>query len=60
MTEGFGRMTMAKRTFELLRGSGGRKASVNGATQIRAGVMRPEIVIPARGPPAPHGEAGAE
>jgi transcription antitermination factor NusG len=24
------------------------KASVNGATQIRAGVMRPEIIIPSR------------
>ncbi|MFP6703574.1 MAG: hypothetical protein VB861_17635, partial [Planctomycetaceae bacterium] len=24
----------------------GREASVNGSTQIRAGVMRPEIVIP--------------
>jgi hypothetical protein len=46
VTEGFGGMTMARRTFELLKANEGRKVSVNGATQIRAGVMRPEIVIP--------------
>ena len=33
-------------TFELLKSREGRKASINGATQIRAGVIRPEIVIP--------------
>ena len=36
---------MAARTFALLASHAGRTASVNGATQIRAGVMRPEIVI---------------
>lgn len=46
VTEGFGRMTMASRTFDLLGGHVGRRASVNGATQIRAGVMRPEVIIP--------------
>ncbi|MDI6894362.1 MAG: hypothetical protein QME70_07100 [Bacillota bacterium] len=46
VTEGFGQMTMAHRTFELLQSLGGRMASINGATQIRAGVMRPEIVVP--------------
>ena len=45
VTEGFGRMTMAARTFALLSRHEGRPCSVNGATQIRAGVMRPEIVI---------------
>ena len=45
VTEGFGRMAMAARTFELLSRHAGRPCSVNGATQIRAGVMRPEIVI---------------
>ena len=45
ITEGFGDIAMAERTFALLRGFEGREASVNGATQIRAGVMRPEIVI---------------
>jgi len=46
LTEGFGEIAMAKGTFELLRKRDGRKASINGATQIRAGVIRPEIVIP--------------
>jgi len=45
ITEGFGRMAMAGRTFDLLRRFEGKKCSVNGATQIRAGVMRPEIVV---------------
>ncbi len=46
LTEGFGRMTMAHGTFDLLRSREGMLTSVNGATQIRAGVMRPELVIP--------------
>ncbi|MFM1821857.1 MAG: hypothetical protein RI967_123 [Planctomycetota bacterium] len=45
VTEGFGDIAMAERTFALLSGCAGREASVNGATQIRAGVMRPEIVV---------------
>ncbi len=45
ITEGFGDIAMATRTFALLKSFAGREASVNGATQIRAGVMRPEIVI---------------
>ncbi len=45
ITEGFGDIAMAKRTFELLQSLEGREASVNGATQIRAGVMRPEVVV---------------
>jgi hypothetical protein len=52
LTEGFGRIRMAERAWELLRRFAGRRASVSGATQIRAGVMRPEILIP-------HDEAGA-
>mgnify|MGYP006285920421 FL=1 len=46
LTEGFGRMTMAHETFRLLASREGMLASVNGATQIRAGVMRPEVAIP--------------
>ena len=46
LTEGFGRMNMARATFELLRSREGLLTSVNGATQIRAGVIRPELVIP--------------
>lgn len=46
VTEGFGKINMAKKTFDLLKGAEGRKTSINGATQIRAGVIRPEVVIP--------------
>ena len=45
LTEGFGQLVMAARTFELLRGLEGLQASINGATQIRAGVIRPEIIV---------------
>jgi hypothetical protein len=46
LTEGFGRIGMAARTWELLNAHVGKVASVSGATQIRAGVLRPEILIP--------------
>lgn len=45
ITEGFGKIAMAQRSFNLLKGCAGRWASVSGATQIRAGVIRPEIII---------------
>ena len=46
VTEGFGKIQMANKTFELLKKSEGKKTSINGATQIRAGVIRPEVIIP--------------
>ncbi len=46
LTEGFGRLPMAKKTFSLLKELEGKEASVNGATQIRAGVIRPEVIVP--------------
>ncbi len=46
ITEGFGKLRMAKKTFELLVSLEGKKASINGATQIRAGVIRPEVIVP--------------
>jgi hypothetical protein len=46
VTEGFGAISMAQRTFDLLKDHEGQLACVNGATQIRAGVIRPEVVIP--------------
>lgn len=45
MTEGFGQIRMADKTFNLLKSLDGKVASLNGATQIRAGVMRPEVVV---------------
>jgi hypothetical protein len=46
LTEGFGTIPMAQKTFTLLSAHAGEKASISGATQIRAGVIRPEIIIP--------------
>ncbi len=46
VTEGFGFLGMAQRTFELLKTLEGKTASINGATQIRAGVIRPEVICP--------------
>ncbi len=45
LTEGFGVIAMARRTFDLLASLEGRVASLSGATQIRAGVIRPEIIV---------------
>ena len=45
VTEGFGDIAMAQATFELLRAHDGDDASISGATQIRAGVIRPEVII---------------
>ena len=49
LTEGFGTIPMASKTFRLLSAHTGQKASISGATQIRAGVIRPEIIIPRAG-----------
>ena len=46
VTEGFGKITMARKTFELLNRFNGKKTSIHGRTQIRAGVIRPEIIVP--------------
>jgi hypothetical protein len=46
LTEGFGAIPMASKTFRLLSAHTGQPASISGATQIRAGVIRPEIIIP--------------
>jgi hypothetical protein len=46
MTEGFGKITMADKTFALLKKREGSRCSISGATQIRAGVIRPEVIIP--------------
>ena len=59
VTEGFGEIPMAGRTFELLKQCEGKKASVSGATQIRAGVLRPEIVVPQTAGPAGADQDGA-
>ena len=45
VTEGFGNIAMSDKTFKMLKVNAGKNVSVNGATQIRAGVLRPEIFI---------------
>ncbi len=45
LTEGFGTIAMAGRTFNLLKSLTGKTASICGATQIRAGVIRPEVIV---------------
>ncbi len=58
LTEGFGTIPMAQKTFTLLSAHAGEQASISGATQIRAGVIRPEIIIPkAAGVPTSMSEA---
>ncbi len=52
LTEGFGTIPMAAKTFKLLSAHAGRHASISGATQIRAGVIRPEIIVPQTDAPA--------
>ena len=53
ITEGFGRIAMARRTFDLLVSKVGQRASCSGETQIRAGVIRPEVIVPLTPPPIP-------
>jgi hypothetical protein len=60
VTEGFGDIAMARATYELLASHEGKQASVNGATQIRAGVIRPEVVIPLDSPAPTTSEHTAE
>src|SRR5574337_101550 len=60
ITEGFGRIAMARRTFDLLTAKVGRRASCSGATQIRAGVIRPEVIVPLGQPSAVSGQRSEE
>ncbi len=46
LTEGFGEIPISQRAFRLLKEREGCRVSISGATQIRAGVIRPEIIIP--------------
>ncbi|MBX7138368.1 MAG: hypothetical protein K1X83_10315 [Oligoflexia bacterium] len=46
ITEGFGALPMADASFKLLEQHSGKEAAVNGATQVRAGAVRPEIIVP--------------
>lgn len=47
LVQGFFPARMDDRVYSVLRRSSGRVVSIRGVTHIRAGVMRPEIVVPA-------------
>ncbi len=51
ITEGFGRLTMEEETWLVLSGHAGTMVSLDGLTQIRAGVVRPSVFIPLGGGP---------
>jgi hypothetical protein len=53
ITEGFGDLEMSPHNFALFGEFDGKDASINGTTQVRAGAIRPEVLIP-------HSMAGAE
>ena len=46
ITEGFGFLPISDRIMTLARKVRGQMASVNGATQVRAGALRPEVIVP--------------
>ncbi len=45
ITEGFGFLALSDHIRTLLDAHNGKEASINGATQVRAGAIRPEIII---------------
>jgi hypothetical protein len=46
VTGGFGRVPMDADTFELLRAYAGQLVCVSGWTRVRAGAVRPEVIVP--------------
>jgi len=46
ITEGFGCLPMSARIYTLLKSRNRCACSINGATQVRAGAVRPEIIVP--------------
>jgi hypothetical protein len=50
LTEGFGQLRMDDDVWALLRGQSGRVISLSGATQVRAGAIRPHLVLYAEAP----------
>lgn len=46
ITEGFGAHPMEEGAFNLLRACEGKRTSIDGSTQIRARILRPEVIVP--------------
>lgn len=51
--EGFGQLPVNRQTWDILEKHNGNIASIDGTTQIRAGVIRPEIIISTSGDAEP-------
>ena len=49
VTEGYGNIKMSERTYNLLKLHDGKFVSINGATQIRAGVISRRLLFPKKG-----------
>jgi hypothetical protein len=45
ISEGFGSLSISERIEKILKSLNGREASFSGATQVRAGAIRPELII---------------
>jgi len=50
ITEGFGTLPISKRAQAILIASNGGEVALDGATQVRAGAVRPEIILPMQEP----------
>jgi hypothetical protein len=50
ITEGFGEIPISNRITDLFTPLAGCQASLNGTTQVRAGAVRPEIIVPGAAP----------
>lgn len=46
ITEGFGSLPISSRVLEVLTPVSGKRCSISGVTQVRAGATRPEIIVP--------------
>jgi hypothetical protein len=46
VTEGFGALPIGSRVLSILRPLHGQVCSINGTTQVRAGAIRPEVIVP--------------
>lgn len=60
VTEGFGSIPLSGRVLSILSQAAGKSASINGATQVRAGALRPEIIVPLENKPAQSSEIELE
>ncbi len=54
ITEGFGSLPISERVLTILRSINGQVVSINGATQVRAGAQRPELIGPIGGGTSSH------